>query len=572
MAESGHTGVMRDPVCGMTVDPAAGKPSHAHAGRLFHFCNPGCRDKFVNAPEDYLTAADPVCGMSVDRASARQVASHEGRRFYFCSAGCQAKFEAAPAQYLEEQPAAASPPAGTKYTCPMHPEIVQDGPGDCPLCGMALEPMGVPTGEEVPNPELVDFTRRFWVGAVLTLPVFLLAMAPHVGLPLREWLGERTAVWAELILSTPVVLWAGWPFFLRGWKSLVNRSLNMFTLIALGTGAAYGFSLIATIAPQLFPAGFRDHHGNVGVYYEAAAVIVVLVLLGQLLELRARERTGGAIRALLDLAPKAARVIRPDGREEEIALEDVKPGDRLRVRPGDKVPVDGTVVEGRSSVDESMLTGEPLPVEKAAGDAVTGATLNRNGSLVIEARRVGADTVLSQIVGMVAQAQRSRAPIQRLADQVAGYFVPAVIVAAVLAFAAWSFWGPAPALAYGLVAAVSVLIIACPCALGLATPMSIMTATGRGAQAGVLIKNAEALERFAQVDTLIVDKTGTLTQGRPQLVAVLPEAGIDEDNLLCLAASLELGSEHPLAEAIVAGASERGVALAKAEDFESITG
>lgn len=519
----------RDPVCGMTVDPTAGKPSHEHAGRLFHFC----------------------------------------------SAGCRAKFAAAPAQYLGERalaPPKSSGPAGTQYTCPMHPEIVRDGPGDCPICGMALEPMGVPTGAEEPNPELVDFTRRFWIGAALTVPVFLLAMAPHVGLPLRAWIGEGPAVWAELVLATPVVLWAGWPFFLRGWKSLVNRSLNMFTLIALGVAAAYLFSLVATLAPQIFPAGFRSHSGHVGVYYEAAAVIVVLVLLGQLLELRARERTGGAIRALLDLAPKTARVIWPDGREEEIALEDVKRGDRLRVRPGDKVPVDGTVVEGHSSVDESMLTGEPLPVEKAAGDAVTGATLNRNGSLIIEARRVGADTVLSQIVGMVAQAQRSRAPIQKLADQVAGYFVPAVIIVALLAFAAWSLWGPAPALAHALVAAVSVLIIACPCALGLATPMSIMTATGRGAQAGVLIKNAEALERFAKIDTLIVDKTGTLTLGKPRLVAVLPEAGSDEDSLLYLAASLELGSEHPLAEAIVAGASERGVALAKAEDFEAITG
>ncbi len=564
--------VVRDPVCAMTVDPAAGKPTHEHGGHLYHFCATGCRDKFAAAPEDFVSTEDPVCGMSVDRATARHVAKHEGQRFYFCAAGCQQKFEAEPAKYLAGRPAPEPMPAGTLYTCPMHPEIVQEGPGDCPLCGMALEPMGIPAGDEGPNPELVDFTRRFWIGAVLTLPILLLAMGPHLGLPLRVWLGEAAASWTELILATPVVLWAGWPFFQRGWKSILNRSLNMFTLIAMGVGAAYAFSLVATIIPQAFPVGFRDAGGHVGVYYEAAAVIIVLVLLGQILELRARERTGGAIRALLDLAAKTARVLRPDGREEEIPLEDVKVGDHLRVRPGDKVPVDGVVVEGHSSVDESMLTGEPVPVEKAAGDSVTGATINGSGSLVIEARRVGADTVLSQIVEMVAQAQRSRAPIQKLADQVAGYFVPTVVLVAVVAFIAWAVWGPPPALAYALVSAVSVLIIACPCALGLATPMSIMTATGRGAQAGVLIKNAEALERFAKVDTLIVDKTGTLTLGKPKLVAVLPEQGVGEDELLRLAASLERGSEHPLAEAIVGGAEARGLTLAKAEDFEAITG
>ncbi len=564
--------VVRDPLCAMTVDPAAGKPTHEHGGHLYHFCATGCRDKFAAAPEDFVSAEDPVCGMSVDRATARHVAKHEGQRFYFCAAGCQQKFEAEPAKYLAGRPAPEPMPAGTLYTCPMHPEIVQEGPGDCPLCGMALEPMGIPAGDEGPNPELVDFTRRFWIGAVLTLPILLLAMGPHLGLPLRVWLGEAAASWTELILATPVVLWAGWPFFQRGWKSILNRSLNMFTLIAMGVGAAYAFSLVATIIPQAFPVGFRDAGGHVGVYYEAAAVIIVLVLLGQILELRARERTGGAIRALLDLAAKTARVLRPDGREEEIPLEDVKVGDHLRVRPGDKVPVDGVVVEGHSSVDESMLTGEPVPVEKAAGDSVTGATINGSGSLVIEARRVGADTVLSQIVEMVAQAQRSRAPIQKLADQVAGYFVPTVVLVAVVAFIAWAVWGPPPALAYALVSAVSVLIIACPCALGLATPMSIMTATGRGAQAGVLIKNAEALERFAKVDTLIVDKTGTLTLGKPKLVAVLPEQGVGEDELLRLAASLERGSEHPLAEAIVGGAEARGLTLAKAEDFEAITG
>jgi Cu+-exporting ATPase len=568
--------VVRDPVCSMTVDPAAGKPTHEHDGRVFHFCNPGCRDKFAKAPGDYLTAEDPVCGMQVDRAAARHLAKHEGRRFYFCSAGCQSKFEAEPARYLAGRPVPEPPvvsgPKGTQYTCPMHPEIVRDAPGDCPLCGMALEPMGIPSGDEGPNPELVDFTRRFWIGTALTLPVLVLAMAPHLGLPLREAVGEGPAVWAELILATPVVLWAGWPFFVRGAKSIVNRSLNMFTLIAIGTGAAYLFSLVATLAPQVFPAGFRDAQGHVGVYYEAAAVIVVLVLLGQMLELRARERTGGAIRALLDLAAKTARVIRPDGREEEIPLEAVQVGDHLRVRPGDKMPVDGSVVEGHSVVDESMLTGEPLPVEKAQGDDVTGATINGSGSLVIEARRVGADTVLSQIVGMVAEAQRSRAPIQKLADQVAGVFVPAVVGVAVLAFVAWSIWGPSPAMAYALVAAVAVLIIACPCAMGLATPMSIMTATGRGAQAGVLIRNAEALERFAKVDILIVDKTGTLTLGKPKLAAVLPEEGVAEDDLLRLAAALERGSEHPLAEAIVAGAAARGLDLPKTEDFEAITG
>ena len=483
-----------------------------------------------------------------------------------------AKFEGDPTSYLDGQPELEPMPEGTLYTCPMHPEIVQDGPGDCPICGMALEPMGVPAEDEGPNPELVDFTRRFWIGTVLTIPILMLTMGPLVGLPVREWIGERIAIWAELVLATPVILWSGWPFFVRGWKSIINRSLNMFTLIAMGVGAAYAFSFVATIAPGIFPAGFRDADGYVGVYFEAAAVIVVLVLLGQVLELRARERTGGAIRALLDLAPKTARIIRPDGREEEIPLEDVQVGDHLRVRPGDKVSVDGIVVEGHSSVDESMLTGEPVPVEKSEGDPVTGATINGRGSLVIEAKCVGSDTVLSQIVEMVAQAQRSRAPIQKLADQVAGYFVPMVILIAVLAFIAWSIWGPAPAMAYALVAAVSVLIIACPCALGLATPMSIMTSTGRGAQAGVLIKNAEALERFAKVDTLIVDKTGTLTVGKPKLVAVLPEKGIDEAELLRIAASLERGSEHPLAEAIVAGADERGITLSKAEDFEAITG
>jgi len=438
---------------------------------------------------------------------------------------------------------------------------------------MALEPMGVPAAEEGPNPELVDMRRRFWIGAVLTIPLLLLTMGALVGLGVvREAFGERTAQWIELALGTPVILWAGWPFFVRGVRSVVNRSLNMFTLIAMGTGAAYAFSVVAVLAPDIFPAGFRDAEGHVGVYFEAGAVIVVLVLLGQVMELAARERTGSAIRALLDLAAKTARVIRADGTEAEVPLESVAVGDRLRVRPGDKVPVDGVVLEGRSAIDESMISGEPVPVEKVAGDEVTGATINGTGSLVMEARRVGADTLLAQIVEMVANAQRSRAPIQKFADQVAGFFVPAVVAIAVLSFIAWAVWGPAPALSYALVSAVAVLIIACPCALGLATPMSIMTATGRGAQAGVLIKNAEALERFAKVDTLIVDKTGTLTVGKPKLVDVLPQPGHDESEVLRLAASLERGSEHPLAEAIVAGANERGIAIGKADDFEAVTG
>ena len=520
---------VKDPVCGMTVPLDAGKPSLEHAGETYHFCSSKCHDKFAADPAHFISGA------------------HKEQKVDL--------------------------PKGSQYTCPMHPEIIRDEPGECPKCGMALEPMGIPAEDQGPNPELVDFKRRFWVGAVLTVPLLVLTMGPFVGLGfVRDILGERTTLWLELILGSPVILWAGWPFFLRGVKSVINRSLNMFTLIAMGIGAAYLFSVVAVLAPGIFPDGFRDAEGNVGVYFEAGAVIVVLVLLGQMLELGARERTGTAIRALLDLAAKTARVIREDGREEEIPLEDVLVGDRLRVRPGDKVPVDGVVVEGRSSIDESMISGEPVPVEKVAGDRVTGATINGTGSLIIEAERVGVDTMLSQIVEMVASAQRSRAPIQKLADSVAGIFVPVVIAIAVVAFIVWAIWGPAPALAYGLVSAVAVLIIACPCALGLAPPVSIMTATGRGAQVGVLIKNAEALERFAKVDTLIVDKTGTLTVGKPKLVAVLPESGHDEAEVLRLAASLERGSEHPLAEAIVTGAEERGVVLAKAEDFEAITG
>lgn len=463
---------------------------------------------------------------------------------------------------------------GTIYTCPMHAQVRHPGPGSCPLCGMALEPETISLEDEGPNPELVDFSRRMWVGIALTIPILILTMPPYLGYPqLREFFGERASLWIEVVIGTPVILWSGWPFFERGYKSFRTMNLNMFSLIGMGVGAAYIFSVIAVLAPGIFPDGFRDPEtGEVGVYFEAAAVIVTLVLLGQVMELRAREGTGKAIRALLDMAAKTARVIRPDGTEEEIEMDQVQLGDHLRVRPGDKVPVDGVVVEGRSSVDESMISGEPIPVEKTAGDKLTGATINGTGSLVMEATRIGADTMLSQIVQMVANAQRSRAPIQKYADKVAGLFVPVVIGVAILSFIIWGIWGPEPALAYGLVSAVAVLIIACPCALGLATPMSIMTATGTGAQMGVLIKNAEALERFEKIDTLIVDKTGTLTEGKPKLVAVLPEKGHDEAEVLRLAASLERGSEHPLAEAIVRGAEERGVELVKAEDFEAITG
>ncbi|MER1941877.1 copper-translocating P-type ATPase [Castellaniella sp. FW104-16D08] len=472
------------------------------------------------------------------------------------------KYDKVPAGYV-----------GAVYTCPMHPEVRQTKHGACPLCGMGLELESAALGDEGPNPELVDFTRRLWVAVVLTIPVLVLAMAPYLGITaIHDFFGGRTSMWIELVFSTPVILWSGWPFFVRGWNSFRTMNLNMFSLISMGVGAAYLFSIVAVLVPDIFPEGFRREDGTVGVYFEAGAVIVALVLLGQVMELRAREGTGKAIRALLDMAAKTARVIRPDGTEEEIPLEAVQVGDHLRVRPGDKVPVDGVVIDGRSSIDESMISGEPIPVEKVKDDQLTGATINGTGSLIMEATRVGADTTLSQIVEMVANAQRSRAPIQKFADKVAGQFVPTVVIIAIISFISWAIWGPAPALAYALVSAVAVLIIACPCALGLATPMSIMTATGRGAQLGVLIKNAEALERFAKVDTLIVDKTGTLTEGKPKLVAVLPETGHDETEVLRLAATLEKGSEHPLAEAIVAGAEERGVELGKADEFEAVTG
>ncbi|MBN9218243.1 MAG: heavy metal translocating P-type ATPase [Mesorhizobium sp.] len=564
--------VSRDPVCGMTVDPAAGKPTSEHGGALYHFCSERCRSKFQAEPENYLTATDPVCGMSVDRATAKHFVRHEGQGFYFCSAGCKAKFEAAPQNYLGDRPEPAPMPKGTQYTCPMHPEVIRDKPGSCPICGMALEPMGVPSGDEGPNPELVDFTRRFWVSAVLSVPLLVIAMAPMVGLSFETLISNRAKTWLELVLASPVVLWAALPFFHRGWSSILNRSPNMWTLISLGVGAAYLYSIVATLFPDIFPHQFRVHGGGVPVYFEAAAVIVALVFLGQVLELRAREKTGSAIRALLDLAPKTARRIAQDGSESDVPLDSVKAGERLRIRPGEAVPVDGIVLEGRSSIDESMITGEPLPVEKAEGDALTGGTLNKNGSLIMRAERVGAETTLSRIVELVAKAQRSRAPIQGLADRVSFYFVPAVVLVAIAAFFAWAAFGPEPSLIFAIVSAVSVLIIACPCALGLATPMSIMTATGRGAHAGVLIKEAAALERFASVDTLIIDKTGTLTEGRPKLTDVIAASGFSEGELLALAAGLEKGSEHPLAEAIVEGAVQRGMAVAEAVGFEAVTG
>jgi len=544
-----------DPVCGMSVDPQGGKPSFGYHGTQYHFCSQGCHDRFSADPEHYLSGAHRKAD--------------------------------------EEMP------AGTQYTCPMHPEIVQDGPGTCPICGMALEPMGLPV--DGPNPELIDFTRRMKVSALFAIPLLVLAMAPMVGMPLRAMIGERTASWIELLLALPVVGWAAIPFFQRGWSSIVSRNANMWTLISIGVGAAFLYSLAATVAPGLFPEAFRTEDGTVPVYFEAAAVIITLVFVGQVLELRARERTGSAIRALLDLAPKTARRVADDGSESDVDLDDVVKGDILRIRPGESVPVDGLVTEGRSSVDESMLTGEPVPVEKTEGDALTGGTLNGSGSMLMRAEKVGAETMLARIVDMVAGAQRSRAPIQSLADRVAAYFVPTVVLVAIAAFIVWSIFGPAPSMIYALVAAVSVLIIACPCALGLATPMSIMVATGRGAQAGVLIiacpcalglatpmsimvatgrgaqagvliRDAEALERFAGVDTLIVDKTGTLTAGKPELTDVIALDGFDETQVLSLAAALEKGSEHPLAEAIVGGAQVRELEFAKAGEFEAVTG
>jgi Cu+-exporting ATPase len=517
-------------------------------------------------------ATDPVCGMKVDIGARGPSFDHRGETYYFCSQGCRTKFAADPERYLTKQGEAKPLPQGTLYTCPMHPEIVKEGPGHCPICGMALEPMGVPP-EITDNPELIDFTRRLTIAVPLSLALLALDMGSHVfGIDLLPFLSASAKQWLQLLIAIPAVLYCGWPFFVRGWDSLRSGRLNMFTLIAMGTGAAFLYSVIATLAPGLFPASMADAHGLVPVYYEAAAVIVALVLVGQVLELRARERTGGAIRALLDLAPKTALRVETSDKTETVELAAVRVGDVLRVRPGDKVPIDGTVTEGRSSVDESMLTGEPVPVEKVAGDRVTGGTLNGTGSFDMRVDRTGAETTLAQVVEMVAQAQRSRAPIQALADTVSGYFVPAVILVAVIAFFAWLIFGPAPALAYALVAAVSVLIIACPCALGLATPISIMVATGRGAQGGVLVRNAAALERLASVDTLVVDKTGTLTVGKPTLTGVEAAAGFDKDEVLRLAAGLEIRSEHPLAEAILRGAEAKGLKAPKVAEFSTVTG
>jgi Cu+-exporting ATPase len=588
-----------DPVCGMKVKPEAVAAAVRHGGQDYFFCHANCRDKFQADPDGYLkrpdaalvslppmgrqhagaagrqaTHNDPVCGMNVKPETAAAVESHAGTDYYFCNAGCRDKFRADPTRYLGG--ALAAPAAGRRegieYTCPMHPEIVQIGPGSCPLCGMALEPKEIQAGQ-VDDTELRDMTRRFYVAAALSLPVFICAMGEMIpGRPLEGIASPAAWRWIELILATPVILWCGWPFLERGWRSVRSRHLNMFTLIGSGVAVAYLFSVVAAVAPGWFPDSFRGHNGAVGVYFEAAAVIVTLVLLGQVMELKARSQTGAAIKALLGLAPKTARRISANGAEVDIPLEQVQIGDRLRVRPGEKIPVDGIVLEGSSSIDESMVTGESMPVEKRAKDWVTGGTVNGTGSLVIRAERVASDTLLASIVRMVSEAQRSRAPVQKLADAAAGYFVPIVVATALATFVIWSVWGPEPRMSYALINAVAVLIIACPCALGLATPMSIMVAAGKGASAGVLFKDAEAIEVMRRIDTLIVDKTGTLTEGRPRLVTVRPVSGFDELGLLRLAASVERGSEHPLAEAIVAGAEERGIELAAAGDFQSITG
>ena len=583
---------MTDPICGMTVEPERAAGSHVYNGQTYYFCSQHCLAKFKEDPEKFLKS--PAAEHAAHgHGHAHAPAAHGDDHSHMHTSSQAAQPEKKDVVYVcpmdpevrESKPGAcpkcgmalepASPPVPivkTEYVCPMHPEIVRAEPGACPICGMALEPRTVTLDEEA-NPELIDMTRRFWVGVVLSLPIAFLAMSEMIpGQPLQRSFSPRLLNWLQLLLATPVVLWGGWPFFQRGWTSIVNRSLNMFTLIAIGVGTAFVYSLAATLFPDVFPPSFRGHGGEVAVYFDAAAVITTLVLLGQVLELRARSKTSKAIKALLGLAPKTARLLRDDGTETDVPLERVQVGDRLRVRPGEKIPVDGIVLEGTTSVDESMITGEPIPVEKTKGSRVTGGTVNGTGSVVMRAERVGSDTLLAQIVRMVAEAQRSRAPIQKLADVVAGYFVPAVVLVAIITFIVWAMFGPEPSMAYGLLNAVAVLIIACPCALGLATPMSIMVGTGRGATAGVLIKNAEALEVLEKVDTLVVDKTGTLTEGKPRLAALVAVPGQGENEILRLAASLERGSEHPLAAAIVAGAEKKGIQLAEARDFRSITG
>ena len=570
-SDAANQTIQTDPVCGMTVDPGSASHRLEHDGLEYLFCSARCREKFAEAPSRYLDASGADAkGQHHSPTDSELAAPPTGYICPMCP-GVGSKTPAAcPKCGMALEPALVMGASVTQFTCPMHPEIVRDEAGECPICGMALEPITVAV-QEIANPELIDMTRRFWSSGALVIPLLVLTMGEFVP-GLATLIEGAWNPWAQLALASPVVLWAGWPFFQRGWRSLLTGHLNMFTLIAIGTGAAYGYSLIAVLAPGIFPDGFRGARGEVGLYFEAAAVITLLVLLGQVLELGARERTSGALRALLDLAPKVARRLDEEGEDEEVPLERIVAGDRLRVRPGEAIPVDGVVLEGHGSIDESMVTGEAIPVEKSAGNGLIGGTINGTGGLIMRAEKVGGDTMLARIVQMVAEAQRSRAPIQRLADQVAGYFVPAVLGVALVAFVAWAFFGPPPALAYGLLAAVSVLIIACPCALGLATPMSIMVGIGRGAQAGVLIKNAEALERFEKVDTLVVDKTGTLTEGRPRLHAVVSTGPLDENELLALAASLERASEHPLAEAIVAGARERKLDLAEPSGFESVTG
>ena len=599
----------KDPVCGMTVDPGRAKATYEHAGKTYYFCCRGCQEKFSADPSKYLNSGGlqikpaPAPGklvgsapasskpMQIAPAPSRSTQEHmaanvavpvpqtvtKNANEYTCPMDPEVRQQGpgeCPKCGMALEPViAAGPATKTEYICPMHPEIVRSEPGSCPICGMALEPRII-TAQEEKNPELVDMTRRFWICTALTIPLLLIAMSdllPFLS-PVMRLASPRTWQWIEWILATPVVLWGGWPFLVRGWRSIVTRNLNMFTLIGLGVSVAYVFSVVGVLFPGRFPASFRGMDGEVAVYFEAAAVITTLVLLGQVMELRARSQTGAAIKALLGLAPKTARLIRDDGSEADVPLDQVKPGDRLRVRPGEKIPVDGVVLDGASSVDESMISGEPIPVEKLKGARVTGATVNGTGSLVLRAERVGSETLLAQIVRMVSEAQRSRAPIQKLADVVAGYFVPIVVGISALTFATWAIWGPDPRMAHAIVNAVAVLIIACPCALGLATPMSIMVATGKAATLGVLFKNAEAIELMRKVDTLVVDKTGTLTEGKPKLVAVQPAEGFDIERLLHFAASLERGSEHPLAAAIVKGAEERGARFSVTEAFESLTG